>query len=572
MERDIQFRFRTIQVAANLTGVVICVTYFVFFDDIRPVVVDSSHYFFAAVLTTLLVFIFGTTLNYSLQKPVLRYVVLRAAGHAPSPETTLKVQRRLLNVPIIAGVVGMLSWSLAAFFIPLVLHWLPSTSAPEEKLLSFLWMFTGIILSGVVTSVLTFFGQEISVRRLHAAFFPQGGVADMSGVFRVSLRSRVLLFFFLGGLLPMMDMAFLVYNKARMALSLNPQVFLEELLALLIYILVVEGVLTLVLAHYLTRSIVEPVQRLQKAMNSVAGGNLSTRAQLNDNNELGHLGDHFNRMTAGLQERYELQRTIGLAREVQQTLLPQQLPRCSGLEIAGKSIYCDATGGDYWDYLIREQEDNGSIDIAIGDVSGHGLPAALFMASVRAGLRQRVALGGDIAKIVTDVNRQFSRDVEGSGNFMTLLYLSVDRSGKCLKWVRAGHDPAMLYDPDKDSFLDLKGEGVALGANEDCLYKSFKHDGLQEGQLILLGTDGIWEARSKTGEMLGKAPVRGLVREQAHRTATEIVDALSALVQDFISPGRLEDDITLVVIKVVAENQNVSLNQTACRNNEKDGK
>ena len=99
---------------------------------------------------------------------------------------------------------------------------------------------------------------------------------------------------------------------------------------------------------------------------------------------------------------------------------------------------------------------------------------------------------------------------------------------------------------------------MALGVDADWRYSSFRYDGLQEGQVILLGTDGIWEARCKTGEMLGKAPVRQLLREQAHRTATEIVAALTDLVQDFIGPGQLEDDLTLVVVKVVAEGQNVA--------------
>jgi sigma-B regulation protein RsbU (phosphoserine phosphatase) len=552
LARGLKRRFRTIQIAANLAGVVVCVTYFVYFDDIRPVVVDDINYLFAAALVTALLFLLGFGINHYLQKPVLRYVALRAAGHAPSSEATLRVQRRVLNIPLIAGLVGMLNWTLAAIVIPLVPIWLAPPAPPGEKLLNFFWMFTGVILAGVITSVLVYFGQEISVRRLHADFFPQGGVADVRGVFRVNLRARVMLFFFLGGLFPMMDMAFLVYNKSLLVLSRDPQLVLDELRALLIYTLLVEGALTLILAHFLTRSIVEPVHRLQKAMNRVAQGDLATRATLNDNNELGLLGDHFNRMTAGLRERYELRRTIALAREVQQTLLPQTSPRIPGLEIAGKSIYCDATGGDYWDYLLPEAGGSGAIGITVGDVSGHGLPAALLMASVRASLRQRVALGGDIAAMVGDVNRQFSRDAEDSGNFMTFFYLSIDRGNECLEWVRAGHDPALLYDPLGDGFEELKGEGMALGVDAETRYSASQRHGLRQGEVILLGTDGIWEARRRTGEMLGKAPVRELLRQEAHRPAAGIVAALTDLVQGFVGAGRPEDDLTMVVVKVVS--------------------
>jgi sigma-B regulation protein RsbU (phosphoserine phosphatase) len=187
----------------------------------------------------------------------------------------------------------------------------------------------------------------------------------------------------------------------------------------------------------------------------------------------------------------------------------------------------------------------------VGDVSGHGLPAALLMASVRASLRQRVALGGDVAAMIGDVNCQFSRDAETSGNFMTLFYLSVDRTAGRLEWVRAGHEPALLHDPHEDGFEDLKGVGIALGVDAQGDYRSYRREGLRTGQVILLGTDGIWEARSPGGEMLGKAPVRRLLREQAHCSAAEIVSAMADLVAGFVGVGRLEDDLTMVVVKLV---------------------
>jgi phosphoserine phosphatase RsbU/P len=496
MRRTIERRFRTIQMTANLTGMGVCVTYFMFFDDIRPIMVSGTQFLCTMALMTALFFVVGFSVNYYLHKPVMRYVSLRAAGHAPSVSATCKVQRRLLNIPLIAGMVGLINWGTAATVIPLILIHISPLEGPGEQLLNFFWLFTGIILSGVVTTVLVYFGQEISVRHLLSAFFPEGGVADVTGVFRVNLRIRVLVFFFLGGLFPMTDMAFLVYNKSRLVLNNDPYLVLRELRALLIFTLLVEGTLTFVLTHFLTRAIVEPVHRLQETMRRVAAGDLSARAKLYDNNELGRLGDHFNRMTAGLRERYELRRTIALAREVQQTLLPHRDPHVAGLDIAGKSIYCDATGGDYWDYLqsdaapiintdpIKAASEKaaskkagvGKIGIAVGDVSGHGLPAALLMASVRAGLRQRVAQGGDIAAIITDVNRQFSLDAERSGNFMTLFYLLIDRSAGRLEWVRAGHDPALLYDPHLDRFDELNGPGIALGVDAEGAYRAFQHE------------------------------------------------------------------------------------------------
>jgi sigma-B regulation protein RsbU (phosphoserine phosphatase) len=105
-----------------------------------------------------------------------------------------------------------------------------------------------------------------------------------------------------------------------------------------------------------------------------------------------------------------------LAREVQRSLLPLENPKLSGLDIAGTSIYCDETGGDYYDYYLETNErGTGIVSMVVGDISGHGLASALLMASARALLRQRTALSGSIANIVTDVNRELAVDVAKSG-------------------------------------------------------------------------------------------------------------------------------------------------------------
>ena len=551
MKSKLNRRFRTIQMVANLTGVAVCGTYFLYFDDIRPVLVDAVEYLLILAVVTFLLCVLGFAVNFSLQKPVMHYIGLRASGRKPSVGDTQRAQRRLLNIPLVAGLVGIANWSLAAVVVPLILIYLAPPSGSGETLLQFLWIFSGITLSGLVTSVLVFFSQEISVRRLLPDFFPDGGVAKLRGVFRINLRRRVLLFLLLGGLFPMMDMAFLAYNKARLVLVRDPHQVLDELLALLSFAILLEGCLALVLARFLTQNIIDPVHRLQEAMNRVAAGDLAARARLHDNNELGQLGDHFNRMTTDLEERFELRRTIALAREVQQTLLPSQAPQVVGLEIAGKSFYCDATGGDFWDYLLPETMTEGSVGIAVGDVSGHGLPAALLMASVRASLRQRVAIGGDMGAVLTDVNRQFSRDTETSGHFMTLFYLSIDRKAGSLEWVRAGHDPALLYDPLGDTLENLKGRGEALGIVADAVYTASNRDSLRAGQVLLIGTDGIWEACNLSGEMLGKEQVQQRLREQAHCSASEIIASLTELVQSFVGERRLEDDLTMVVVKIV---------------------
>jgi sigma-B regulation protein RsbU (phosphoserine phosphatase) len=220
------------------------------------------------------------------------------------------------------------------------------------------------------------------------------------------------------------------------------------------------------------------------------------------------------------------------------------------LDIAGKSIYCDETGGDYYDFLGNEDSDDGKFAIVIGDVSEHGIPSALLMATARAFIRQRSALSGNISHVLSDVNRQLTRDVEDTGRFMTLFYLLIDIGRGHLQWVRAGHDAAILYNPATDQFEELGGEGIALGINQDWHYQAYERDGLSSGQIIMLSTDGLWEVQNEQGEMFGKEAIYDIVRRNASAGAGELLDILLYAVSRFQKNQQPTDDITLVIVKV----------------------
>jgi sigma-B regulation protein RsbU (phosphoserine phosphatase) len=149
------------------------------------------------------------------------------------------------------------------------------------------------------------------------------------------------------------------------------------------------------------------------------------------------------------------------------------------------------------------------------------------------------------------VNRLLCRDTQLTGRFITLFFLSMNLRTGDLTWVRAGHDPALLYDPGRDAFEELMGPGIPLGVEETWEYSDNHRSGLSPGQLLVLGTDGIWEAMNPAGEMYGKDRFRDVLRKNAGRTAQEIVDAVVAEVLNFVSPERPEDDLTLVVVKAL---------------------
>jgi sigma-B regulation protein RsbU (phosphoserine phosphatase) len=221
------------------------------------------------------------------------------------------------------------------------------------------------------------------------------------------------------------------------------------------------------------------------------------------------------------------------------------------LEIAGKSIFCDETGGDYYDFIIGDNGEKEPIGIAVGDVSGHGISSALLMAAVRSSLRQRSSLPGSIGGIISDVNRQMVRDVEDSGQFITMFYMIIDPTQKSLQWVRAGHDPGIFYDPHADTFEELHGTGVSLGVIDDWNYTEYTKTALKKGQIIVLSTDGLKEARNRKGEMFGKAPIYDIIRKNASSSADEILNTLFESSKRFVEGTKIEDDITLVVIKII---------------------
>ena len=255
-------------------------------------------------------------------------------------------------------------------------------------------------------------------------------------------------------------------------------------------------------------------------------------------------------MAALDKEHRRVRHSLSLAMEVQQNLLPKATPKIEGLDIAGKSIYCDETGGDYYDFLEVGNPQEGKIGVVVGDVSDHGIPSALLMATVRALIRQRCSAFGKIDQVVSDVNRQLAADVKDSGRFMTLFYTEIERPNKIIRWVNAGHEPGMIYDPAKDSFSDLNGgNNLALGVFEDTEFKEAQRE-VAPGQIIVIATDGIWEARNPKGEMFSKDRIHKIIRRNAAKSANDIQNSVLDALKRFQKDVKLEDDMTLVVIKI----------------------
>jgi sigma-B regulation protein RsbU (phosphoserine phosphatase) len=306
----------------------------------------------------------------------------------------------------------------------------------------------------------------------------------------------------------------------------------------------------LVVAVVLARRVSQPVQALIGFMRRVGGGDLEAQADFQGGREFRELSIALNQMIEDLRDRLRLRHSLDLAMDVQQRLLPQKLPDVQGLEIAGQSTYCDETGGDYYDFLVLDAASPSSVLVAIGDVMGHGVAAALVMAAARAVLRDRAHAEGGLAELMSRLNRLLASDLEGT-RFMTMHLSVVDAERKSFRWVSAGHDPAIVYDRAGDKFEVIDGAELPLGILDYTEYREYAFSPLVAGHVIVIGTDGVWEMPNDEGALYGKDRLQEMIRSSAALSAHDIAQAIERDLSAFQGKCRAVDDVTFVVIKVL---------------------
>jgi sigma-B regulation protein RsbU (phosphoserine phosphatase) len=303
-----------------------------------------------------------------------------------------------------------------------------------------------------------------------------------------------------------------------------------------------------IVAFFTSRFSTGHILTIIDAWKRLAKGDFSVRLESRMKDERDQLIHAFNEIVPKIEEHMRMSNALGLAQEVQQSLLPQSDPSFPGFDIAGSSIYCDETGGDYYDFIETNRGSHAGLAVVVGDVSGHGVSSALLMATARALIMLRSSMPGEAASIINDVNRYLSLDTAQTGNFMTFFYCELTERETEVRWVRAGHDPALVYNPSTDAFEELKGQGPALGLDDSFEYDSF-HRRIEPGEVIMIGTDGIWEMHNKAGEMFGKKALMEIIRSNHRASARQIVDTVTDALELFRGDEAPEDDVTLVVIK-----------------------
>ncbi len=477
------------------------------------------------------------------ERPFRRYLNRSFRGKFIPDDLRIDARRRLLNEPFVLIALDLSMWLLAAIVYPM-LHWAYDSGAQLIQSALYYCLSTGLVTATVAFFIL----EHLLQKRLVPHFFPEGGLSAIPKTLRTRIRTRLVALLFACNLIPLISMIMILHiitgNHSGPALSLE---MLRS--AILVNALLFIGV-GIYLTLLVSRNLSIPFQGIIRTLREIRNGNFDKRVRVMSNDEIGYTGDAINEMIKGLIEREKIRQSLDLAREIQQNLLPRGPLEIDGFDIAGKSVYCDETGGDYYDFIPIGRDGDKKIGIVIGDVSGHGISSALLMSSVRASLRQRAFLPGSTAGIISDVNQQLVADIEDSGQFMTMFFMTLDIASRRIDWVRAGHDPAILYDLDSDTFEELGGPGIALGVDGSWHFKANGKAWSSGGGIIFLGTDGVWEVRNRNGEMLGKDPICDTIRKNSSSSAKRILEEIFTTLDDFIGGARIEDDITAAVVKI----------------------
>ncbi len=320
---------------------------------------------------------------------------------------------------------------------------------------------------------------------------------------------------------------------------------------LLVLMVVVLGV-----AVFIARTITRPILSLIVGAKAIGRGEIDHRVEVTTGDEMEELAAAFNRMTMDLREymtslkrttadREGLLKELEIARGIQQRLIPERAPHIPRIDLAANNIPVREVGGDFYDFIPVMDDLWG---IVIADVSGKGMPAAMFMGLSRTVVRASATGALDLAHAIRQANELICRD-STSGMFVTLFYAVVEPGPK-LRYVNAGHNPPVLLRRDQEDPVFLRARGIALGVRRD-IHLQEQSLPLAEGDLVVLYTDGVTEAVNEHDEAFGMERLVQVVRDNRGFSAGDVIRKIQDAVIAFAGGRPQFDDIALVVLKVV---------------------
>jgi sigma-B regulation protein RsbU (phosphoserine phosphatase) len=244
-------------------------------------------------------------------------------------------------------------------------------------------------------------------------------------------------------------------------------------------------------------------------------------------------------------QRERMNRELEIAREVQERLFPQTVPSIAGIELAGFCRPALGVGGDYYDYFALQ---DGDLGIAIGDVSGKGIPAALLMASLRASLRAQTMRGeSDLAALMENVNT-LAYESSAVSKYATFFYGQYSPQSRLLRYVNAGHEPPIVF--RGSGLICLETGGPVVGLLRGVRYEQGTIE-LQQGDIFIAFTDGISEAMNPADEEWGVESLTCCVRDLNGIVCRDVIHRVMASADAFTAGAEQHDDMTIVVARIV---------------------
>ncbi len=309
------------------------------------------------------------------------------------------------------------------------------------------------------------------------------------------------------------------------------------------------------ISFFLSRMITDPILALMRGAKAIGRVEMEHTVEVKTGDELEVLADSFNTMARNLKlhmedlrcttaEKERLQKELEIARGIQLRLLPQHPPYIEGMDLAANNIPAQEIGGDFYDYIPISR---GSWGLVIADVSGKGMPAAIFMGLSRTIVRASATDNPSPAAAIKQANELICRD-STSGMFVTLFYAILNAKERKLRYVNAGHNPPLLI-RNGGEVESLRTRGIALGVTHYIDLQEAERI-LRPGDTIVFYTDGVTEAINVEEEAFGERRLIEIVRENSNLPARGIIGKVEEAVVAFAGKEPQFDDITLLVLKV----------------------
>lgn len=350
-------------------------------------------------------------------------------------------------------------------------------------------------------------------------------------------------------------------SKKRMNNELN-RIIIMTYIFIFLFICI-----SFLISFLISRSIIKPINILKDTFKQVADGNLNVPIDTSRTDEIGNLARSFARTRdeiikyiEKLKDKERMEKELEMAASVQKNMLPGELPDVSGYDIAAGSFMAREIGGDFYDVITI---DNENFMIVIGDVSGKGMPAALYMSaamSIIYGIifdfkfsRETISsfslLG--ILEILNNVLKTKMR----RASFVTIFMGILNTKNNQFRYSSSGHDPVILFNPKTDRYEELKTFGQSCGIVKAGLFKKTLEEKtvtIKHNDYLMFNSDGVTEAHNKNKDQYKKHYIANISKIQGEESAESIISFLINDIRDFVNKEPQHDDITLVCIKKIS--------------------